>query len=61
MVFLAIILWFLRISVEIEDKLSDWGDGGDPLSVGLENVPKVSQLEISVQTFLKNKRRSQFS
>ena len=53
--FLAIILWFLRIYVEIEDELSDWGDGRDPLPVGLENVPKVSQLEISVQTFLEIK------
>ena len=51
---------FLRITVEMDDELSDWGDRRDPPSVGLENVPKVSQPEISVQTFLKSKRRSQF-
>ena len=35
--------------MEMDEKLSNWGDRRDPLSVGLANVPKVSQPEISVQ------------
>ena len=55
MVFSDYFCGFWRISVETDDELSDWGDRRDPPSVGLENAPKVSQPEISVQTFLKNK------